>query len=107
MPNIPAIWWVVAISELAALVLIVRVWRSNEGLALKVLISAIALIPVLGPLLALWIGAFPNAAPEALQDRGSRGNYYRDWSPVIGARSPIRRFRRWRAQVAVDEDSDP
>jgi len=107
MPNIPAIWWVVAISELVALVLIVRIWRSNEFRVLKVLLSCVVLIPVLGPFLVLWIVAFPNRAPEAVQNRGSRGNYYRDWSRVIGARSPIVRFRRWRAEVAVDEDADP
>jgi hypothetical protein len=107
MFYISPIWWVVAVSELVALAVIVRIWRSREFLVLKVLLSAIALVPVLGPLLALWIGAFPNEARESVQDRGSRGDYYRDWSPVFGAQNPIRRFRQWRAQVAVDEESDP
>ena len=107
MPSIPLIWWVVAISELVALVLILRIWRSREFLVLKVLVSVIALIPFFGPLLVLWIGGFPNEAPEAMQNQGPRGDYYRKWSPVVGARSPIRRFRLWRAQAAVDEDVDP
>jgi len=103
----PIILWVLLISELVAFMLIVRIWRSGETMALKILLSLVALIPVLGPLLALWIVAFPNEAPEAIQNRGPRGNYYRDWSSVIGARSPIRRFRLWRAQAANDDDSDP
>jgi hypothetical protein len=107
MSSISPIWWVVAVSELVALVVVVRIWRSGELATLKILLSAIALIPLLGPLLALWISAFPNEAPENMQNRGFRGNYYRDWSPVLGAHSPIRRFRRWRAQVAPDEESDP
>jgi hypothetical protein len=107
MSNISPIWWVVAVSELVALAVIVRIWRSREFLILKVSLSAIALIPVLGPLLALSIGAFPNEAPESVQDRGSRGDYYRNWSSVVGAQSPIRRFRQWRAQMSADEESDP
>jgi len=103
----PIVLWVVLISELVAFMLIVRIWRSHEILILKVLLSGVALIPVLGPLLALWIVAFPNEAPETIQNRGPRGNYYRDWSSVIGERSPIRRFRLWRAQTANDEDADP
>jgi hypothetical protein len=103
----PIVLWVLLISELVAFMLTVRIWRSGEIIALKVLLSLVALIPALGPLLALWIIAFPNEAPEAIQNRGPRGNYYRDWSRVVGARSPIRRFRLWRAQAAIDEDSDP
>ena len=107
MPQMPIVGWVVLISELVVLMLIVRIWRSDEILGLNVLLSGVSLIPVLGPLLALWIIAFPNEAPEAIQNRGPRGNYYRDWSRVIGERSPIRRFRLWRAQAAIDEEADP
>jgi len=103
----PIILWVVLISELVAFMLIVRIWRSDEIIVLKVLLSGVVLIPVLGPLLTLWIVAFPNEAPETIQNRGPRGNYYRDWSRVIGERSPIRRFRLWRAQTTIDENVDP
>src|SRR2546427_12109883 len=107
MSNISPTWWVVAVSELVALPVIVRIWRSREFLVLKVALSAIALIPVLGPLLALWIAAFPNEARESVQERGSRGDYYRNWSPVLGAQSPIRRLRQWRGRGAREEGSEP
>jgi hypothetical protein len=107
MANISPLWWVVALSELVAIVLIVRIWRSHDILFLKLALTIIALIPVAGPVLALWIGAFPNRASETVQNRGSRGQYYRIWSPVLGAQSPIQRFRRWRSQVVANDEADP
>lgn len=107
MPRMPIIVGVVLISELVAFMLIRRLWRSDDNLVLKILLTVVALVPVLGPLLALWIVSFPDEAPASIQNQGPRGNYYREWSRVIGERNPIRRFRLWRAQVATDEESDP
>ena len=107
MPYVSVTWWVIGISELVAVVLVVRIWRSNEFLFLRILLSLVAFAPVIGPIVVLWVSRFPEVAPDVMQNRGKRGDYYLDWSRVLGARTPIQRFRRWRAQVGSDEKSNP
>lgn len=62
-------WVAVIVSELIALALIWRLWRSDDHLFFKISLSLFALLPILGPLLTWWIANFPNVAPRILQDR--------------------------------------
>lgn len=104
----PAVWIVVTISELLALALIVRLWRSGEWPAMKVMLTLLALVPVLGPFFVLWVARFPPRVPRAMQNRSPRGRpyYYLDWLHVMQAKSPIRRFRAWQAEAGQEDKPD-
>jgi hypothetical protein len=98
---------VILASEIAAILLIWRVWRSSDLFFMKVALSIIAVIPVLGPLLTLWIANFPNKVSLELQNRGPRGQFDVRWRRIIDEKSGIRRFRLWRAEVNRDANGDP
>ena len=63
------IYLVVGISEFFALFLIWSIWRSSDLVAMKIALSVLALIPVVGILGALWVHGFPSTQPIALQDK--------------------------------------
>jgi hypothetical protein len=111
MDASPKLLAVVLLSELVAAYAIWRVSRSADPVWMKVALAAIALIPVAGPVIALWIANFPGKVAESLQDRRlgarSRGWYYLRWSGVVSEKNPLRRFRRWRSEVERDLDADP
>lgn len=89
--------FIVGLSELLAFWLIWRLWRSDDALFFKLALSAIALIPVIGPVVALWLGNFPPVASPAMQDRLRYGTDVLDrWRGVFEAKEPRMRFRRWR-----------
>jgi len=103
------ILFVVIVSEVFALFLILGLWRSADLLFIRIALSIVALIPVLGPVLVLWIANFPDPAPVALRNeyRGKgRGRYYARWGPIVNATNPIRRFRLWRAEIARGRTDD-
>ena len=88
---------VVVMSEAFAVWVIVMLWRSNEFVVLKCVLTAIAIIPVLGPVLVLWICNFPARAPGALQDKYKfSADVYERWSDVIREKNPVAKFRKWR-----------
>ena len=53
---------VIFVSELVAIFVIWHPWRSADFLFMKIGLSVIAVIPILGPVVALWIANFPNKA---------------------------------------------
>lgn len=96
---------VILISEPIAIWLIWKLWRSDDYLFFKLSLSVLALVPVVGPLLVLWIGNFPTIQPRALQDRAAkRADVYERWRDVLEERSPIRRFRKWREVMNRNQD---
>lgn len=97
----------VAASWLVAAILLVRLWRSSESALIKIGLTAIAPVPVLGPLLILWIANFPKAAPAVFQDRSRYGSdVYERWEDVFKEKSPLLKFRKWSALVSGDKDQD-
>lgn len=103
--HTPAVWIVLA-SEVLAMWLILKLWRSGDRVFFKVSLSLLALIPVLGPLLAFWISDFPEEEPEVLQVPRGRGYFFDLWREVLEARNPVRRFRKWRELMSEDKDED-
>ena len=99
---------VVAASELVALWLVWRLWRSEDHLFFKISLSFFAFIPVLGPLLTLWIGNFPDVAPRILQDRKRYStDVYDRWKHVWAEKNPTRRYYLWRSLMTKHRNEDP
>ena len=101
-------FWVIALSELLAVWVIWRLWRSADHIVFKVALSLIALIPVLGPIVAIWISNFPESAPKVLQDRWrGRTDVYDRWRGTLNERNPERRLQRWRTLMTKHRNEDP
>lgn len=93
--NFPLL--VIAISEAFSAWVILKLWHSDEIPVLKIALTAIALIPILGPFLVLWIGSFPERAPEALQDEfKSSADVHERWIDVIREKNPVAKFDQWK-----------
>jgi hypothetical protein len=100
--------WIVVGSELVACWIIWRLWSSREHAFFKVSLSFLALVPVLGPILALWIGNFPAAKPRILQDQVRyRTDVYDRWRHVLEEKNPRTRFRYWRELITRHRNEDP
>lgn len=62
-----------AVSGIVSLLISILVWRkSKDSVFLKVFITLIVFIPVLGPLLAMWVISFPNRMPRSMQAKYPR-----------------------------------
>jgi hypothetical protein len=101
-------FWVILASEALALWIIWRLWRSSEHAFFKIALSLVALLPVLGPLLALWIGNFPGSKPRILRDQvRARPDFYDRWRHVLEEKNPGTRFRFWRHLMTKHRNEDP
>jgi len=65
----------IVISEILALVLIRKVWKSQDPTIMKVIVSIIAFIPFVGLFFAAWIYSFPASNPPDKQVHG-RGHFF-------------------------------
>jgi len=98
---------VVLVSEAVAAWLIWHVWQSEDHLFFKVFLSCLALVPVLGPVLTLWISNFPTPLPWALRDRSPKTTDVLDrWRHVFDAKNPVRRFRDWQGVIRERRSDD-
>lgn len=96
----------IAISELVALYLIWRLWKSSDHLFFKLALSFIALIPFLGPIAVLWIANFPSSLPPPLRDqRRYRTDVVDRWRDVMEEKNPHAKFNKWK-QVMEETDHD-
>ena len=65
------------ISYLASSWLSLWIWRSDESIATRVMLTFLVLIPVLGPIAYFWIANWPEASPRNLDGRSAgRGARY-------------------------------
>lgn len=69
MDRSSLLFLLIAVSEVIALLLIWRIWRSDDYFAMKIALSVLAVIPVVGTLGALWIHGLPPRQPLAIQNR--------------------------------------
>lgn len=99
---------IVFVSELIALWLIWRLWRSEDHVFFKFTLSLLVLLPVLGPLLVLWISNFPSSKPRILRDNiRYRTDFYDRWRHVLEDKNLVRRFRSWRELMTRHRNEDP
>ncbi len=97
----------IAISELVALYLICRLWKSAEILFFKICYSIIALIPFFGSFFVVWIANMPSRQPKIFQDQHHRqSDVYDRWRHVLIEKNPREKFRLWQAMIKKKENND-
>ena len=96
----------VGVSELIAMLLIFKLWKSKEFFFFKICFSVIALVPFLGPIFVLWGTNFPPPQHPAFQDRKRYSTDVLDrWRHVFSEKNQSTRFRMWKALLEKkDED---
>ena len=67
---------IILISELLAIFLVWKIWKRNDHLIMKLALSIIAFVPIIGLFFAAWIINIPTSQPEHLQVRGARGDFF-------------------------------
>ena len=60
---------VVILSEILAVFLIWGIWQREDYRFMKIAMSLVALVPVVGTLGILWVHGFPSVKNRALQNR--------------------------------------
>ncbi len=90
---------IAVLSWLLSLHLLIKLWSSADLLTIKIALSVLLLVPVVGPLAYYWIQAFPEPSHPDLQDRlGFRANLthrWRNWFEAIGKLPPlVQHFRK-------------
>ncbi len=92
----PWLFVVIGGSEIFALYLIWKLWCSNDYLFFKIGLTFIALIPILGPILAYWLGSFPSSLPLGLRDWApNSGDFLARWGHVLSEKNPDKRKAMW------------
>jgi hypothetical protein len=60
--------------------LAVRVWKSADPVALKTVLTLLALVPIIGPLVVYWISNFPSRLhPDSQAKYRETVNVYGPW----------------------------
>ena len=107
MFDIGARGWVILASELVALIVIYRAWRSQAHFAEKIALSLLALVPLIGPFLAWWLNHNPLPANPALRDYSGRTNDLLDrWRHVFEEKRPVVRQRKWQSHTRHGDDNE-
>jgi hypothetical protein len=100
-----------AASEIAAVWIAIRIWRSDEHRFFKIAFSVLAFIPLLGPLFVLSFFNMPPPNHPAQKDYQRReADVYDRWRHVLEEKDPQEQMRltgelleRWQAP----QDSQP
>lgn len=81
----------IVLIELISLAMAYKLWRGAESRWIKVGGTVVLLVPILGPLLYLFVFDQPGPQPAHLRNDGPRGEYTHAW---IGLRGPLRKWIR-------------
>ena len=81
---------VFGLSWLLGLCLLPWVWRSRDPRGMKIALSLLAFVPVMGPLVVVWVSIFPPPhAPEHRDESRYHADVYDRWaSRIRGHRAP-------------------
>ena len=69
------LWVYILISEICSLAALYRIWTSKDIFLFKILLSLVAVVPFLGPILYLFASDNTKPQPIELQNRYARGGY--------------------------------
>ena len=95
-------------SELVALWLLWQLWHSQEPLVFKLPLSVLVFVPILGPLLVLWITRMPDPHLKAFRDEARYGaDVFERWRHVWSEKDEAKRQAAWLALVKKYEDENP
>jgi hypothetical protein len=73
--------------------LVAKVWKSNDPVVLKVVLTLLAVVPILGPLVVYWISNFPSRLhPDVQAKYKETVNVYGRWRTEDDS-EPVRRSR--------------
>ena len=98
---------VIALSEIVALWLIVRIWRSADPLVFKFALTALAIVPFFGPLFVVWASNFPPRLPESLRDRAPKtADLFDSWRPELQRRGLMEPFKAFRTLFSGESRND-
>jgi hypothetical protein len=94
----------IIISELVAIWLAWRIFRSPDPLLLRVATAIVAFIPFVGPLVAYWSANFPPPHHPAFRDNQRySSDVYERWVSVLRTKDPKTRLERWKRVMEVHE----
>ena len=80
-----------------AIFLIPKIIRSDDHLWIKMGLSIVVLIPVIGPLMTIWIANIPPPQPSGFQDRNRRSSDVTDrWLPFFREKDPDKKLEEYR-----------
>lgn len=65
----------ILVSEVISICLLFRLWSKPDYLVFKILISAVTVVPFIGPILYFFVTDKTMPQPAELQNRGPRGDY--------------------------------
>jgi hypothetical protein len=89
---------VLVVSTLVAVLLTIKLWRSNDHILFKVILPFVGLIPIIGPLVMIWVGSFPTRVPWAFRDNQRYSTDVFDrWNSVHQIKDPKARAYAWKA----------
>lgn len=88
--------WVIVISELIAAYLIWWLWRGDDHMFFKISLSLLSIIPILGPVAALWIGTFPKKQRPAFQNLSNGPDVYDRWRNVFEERDTVKQREKFK-----------
>ena len=92
MHGTTIIWVLVIVSEFVAIALARRIWMSDDPTFMKVALTIVAFIPVLGPLAVFWSSNFPPPQPEALMDQSKyTADVHDRWSAALKEKNEAKR----------------
>lgn len=94
-----SLYGVIGLSWMVSALLALRLWRGADGLVLKVGLTLVLLMPVVGPFFCLWIQAFPPPQRPELQDRLRSSDVLDRWRHYLeqsGRQVPLRRWNEKR-----------
>jgi|SRR6478672_2742207 len=98
---------VVTISELISLWMVYRIWRSSMKVTEKIAVSVVALVPVFGPVLALFLGNDPGPAHPAFRDKvRTRTDVLDRWRHIFDEKNPVARQRKWQDLMGRHHDDE-
>ena len=75
----------IALSALLSLFLVVRLWKGNEYLPIKIGLTLITFIPFIGPVFYAFYIGFSETEPQSklLQNNLPRGDYTQGWITML------------------------
>ena len=99
------VWGVLVLSEVLAVFVVRQAWRSQRSILEKLLLTACAIVPVVGVFFAWWLQNDPGPCAPAFRDyRKYQTNVLHRWLHVFQERNPREKARKYAELVQTNRD---